>query len=81
MNSSSAWLIGQRRSFSLCSNSIGTVMSRTHWTGLIDVYASTSSMCDGPCSTRKMDPMSLDHSSLSMLLTARSLQMARKRSP
>ena len=56
-------------------------MSRTQRIGDIRAYSSGSSRWFGPCSTRKAVPMSLDHSSESMLLTARSLQMARNRSP
>ena len=52
MNSSSACVIGQRRSSSEWMSSIGTSMSRTCAIGDSRMYSSGSSRCDGPCSMR-----------------------------
>ncbi len=56
--------------------STGTSMSRTKRIGDIRAYSSGSSMCTVPCSTRNTVPMSLVYSSVNMLFTARSLQIA-----
>ena len=56
-------------------------MSRTKRIGEMRTYSSGASIGLGPTSTRKIVAMSLVNSSVIMLLTARSLQIALNRSP